>query len=107
MGLPRPRVARGDPARLTSRCVPDPLGRGGPTARAVAGHLMELARGDHAGDPLGVVHERAQPLGARHRVGRPAGHQPVGQQPVAALGEHALGVELHALQRQRRGAARP
>ena len=34
-----------------------------------------------------------------------AGGQPVGEHPVAALGEHRLRVELHALDRQRRGAA--
>lgn len=41
-----------------------------------------------------------QPLGAGHRILVTAQLQPVRQKPVAALGEHALRVELHAEQRQ-------
>ena len=41
-----------------------------------------------------------QTVAATHRVGVAAGHQPVGEQSVTTLGEHRLGVELHALERQ-------
>ena len=40
----------------------------GRRACAVAGHLMELAGGDHPGDAGGVVHQRAEAGRARDRV---------------------------------------
>ncbi len=44
--------------------------------------------------------ERAEALGACHGVGVAAHREEVGEHAVAALGQHALGVELHPVQRQ-------
>ena len=41
-------------------------------------------------------------MGPGDRVGVPAHRQPVRQQPMSALGQHRLRMELHPVQRQRR-----
>ena len=71
-------------------------------ARLVAGgRVGRSAGGDDPGDAGGVVDERAQPGRALHGIRHPAQLEPVGEHPVAAVGQHRLGVELHAVQRQR------
>ena len=94
----RHRTAGADPdtdadRRPTPRRAPDATGRG--TADGWSGRPDAAA--DRSG---GHADDRGQPFGARRRVGVAAGHQPVGEHPVAALGQHRLGVELHALQRE-------
>ena len=53
----------------------------------------------------GCRDDGGQPRRSFDCVGVAAAGEPVGQHQVAALGEHRLGVELHALDRQRPGAA--
>ena len=68
---------------------PDPLTR-----------RLPSVGGDRPGDTLGVAHQGAEADRTLHGVGEPADLQPVGQDAVPTLGQHALGVELHAVQGQ-------
>ena len=73
-----------------------------PTEHAAADGHRRPAVGlepGHVEAPSGTT--GARPVGTRSTAsGSPQVDQPVGEQPVAALGEHRLGVELHALERQ-------
>ena len=48
---------------------------------------------------LAHVDDGGEAVGARHRVLVAHALEPVGEQPVTALGQHRFGVELHALER--------
>ncbi len=65
------------------------------SASADTGSRLQCEGGQAAGLDLG-----GQCRGAVQRLGEAAQRQPVGEHQVAALGQHRLGVELHALDRQ-------
>ena len=64
------------------------------------GAVQVLALGAQGGHAVALPTTGASPADLATAPSVAALHQPVGQHPVAALGQHRLGVELHALDRQ-------
>ena len=84
------------PTHLGARRSRRPLGRSG------RGSVSSSGREACASSTTASRHQRRHADRARHGLVVAADLEPVGEQPVTALGQHRLGVELHPREGQRR-----